>query len=257
MDIIVTHDNYTGAVTAENERYRITIQRDEDAESPREWDDNVGTMVCAHQRYILGDEQAQGTHNYSSWREWFEDNILVPDLDMELEDNPDMYDPDPISSSRRYTESWVFNEERAAEERARRIQEAEENIVYLALFLYDHSGITMYTVDTRALYYQHEAWDSGQVGYIYVHKADALKEWGEEEWRERATNYLNGEVKTYDAYLRGDIIGYTIEGVADDNDGYYDGCWGIYPDEDGHFRPWLDADIPEDAHELLDEMNIR
>ena len=34
----------------------IKIERDGDAESPREWD-NVGTMVCWHSRYNLGDEQ--------------------------------------------------------------------------------------------------------------------------------------------------------------------------------------------------------
>ena len=35
---------------------RIRIVHDNDAESPREWD-NVGTMVCWHNRYRLGDER--------------------------------------------------------------------------------------------------------------------------------------------------------------------------------------------------------
>ena len=34
----------------------LEIHTDESAESPREWD-NLGVMVCAHQRYNLGDIQ--------------------------------------------------------------------------------------------------------------------------------------------------------------------------------------------------------
>ena len=33
----------------------IKLVHDHDAESPREWD-NLGSMVCAHRRYRLGDE---------------------------------------------------------------------------------------------------------------------------------------------------------------------------------------------------------
>lgn len=35
--------------------HRIKIYYDEDGESPREWD-NLGTMVCFHRRYRLGDK---------------------------------------------------------------------------------------------------------------------------------------------------------------------------------------------------------
>jgi hypothetical protein len=36
--------------------FRLRIVRDEDPQDPREWD-NLGTMVCWHRRYDLGDEQ--------------------------------------------------------------------------------------------------------------------------------------------------------------------------------------------------------
>ena len=36
--------------------FRLRIVRDEDPQDPREWD-NLGTMVCWHRRYKLGDEQ--------------------------------------------------------------------------------------------------------------------------------------------------------------------------------------------------------
>jgi len=38
------------------EGYRVTISLDEWADDPRHWD-NLGTMVCWHGRYNLGDEQ--------------------------------------------------------------------------------------------------------------------------------------------------------------------------------------------------------
>jgi hypothetical protein len=40
--------------------YTLRIQSDPEPESPREWD-NIGTMVCWHRRYNLGDEQPKCT----------------------------------------------------------------------------------------------------------------------------------------------------------------------------------------------------
>lgn len=39
-----------------NTQKRIRIEQDDSPESPREWD-NLGTMVCWHGRYELGDDQ--------------------------------------------------------------------------------------------------------------------------------------------------------------------------------------------------------
>jgi hypothetical protein len=47
--------------------YTATIDWDTDAESPREWD-NLGTMICSHRSYTLGDEQAD-TDTYGSWED--------------------------------------------------------------------------------------------------------------------------------------------------------------------------------------------
>lgn len=45
--------------SAENENYRLEILPDDSGESPRQWD-NLGTMVCWHSRYNLGDEHGYG-----------------------------------------------------------------------------------------------------------------------------------------------------------------------------------------------------
>ncbi len=41
-------------------KYLIEILNDEDPENPREWD-NLGTMVCFHRHYNLGDK-----HNFDN-----------------------------------------------------------------------------------------------------------------------------------------------------------------------------------------------
>lgn len=43
----------------------VTIHTDDQPESPREWD-NVGTMICSHPRYALGDEQFN-SDDYDGW----------------------------------------------------------------------------------------------------------------------------------------------------------------------------------------------
>jgi len=48
--------------------YEIEIVEDQDPFSPRE-DDNLGTMVCFHGRYSLGDKHAYKQGDYSSWDE--------------------------------------------------------------------------------------------------------------------------------------------------------------------------------------------
>jgi len=55
----------------------VRIKRDDYPQNPREWD-NLGTMVCGHKRYSLGDEQAQNTELYTSWDEWLEYEVVKP-----------------------------------------------------------------------------------------------------------------------------------------------------------------------------------
>ena len=54
--------------------YTIKIYPDENAESPREWD-NLTKMICFHTRYNLGDEHDYKFHNYTSWKD-MKDHIV-------------------------------------------------------------------------------------------------------------------------------------------------------------------------------------
>jgi len=55
-------------------KYKIEVIQDESPSSPRE-DDNLGTMVCFHGRYDLGDEHNYKSGDYNGWDE-MEKNII-------------------------------------------------------------------------------------------------------------------------------------------------------------------------------------
>ena len=52
----------------ENEKYMLEIFEDLDPTDPREFD-NLGTMVCFHNRYNLGDTTVFKSSDFSSWEE--------------------------------------------------------------------------------------------------------------------------------------------------------------------------------------------
>ena len=54
--------------TIENERYKLEIFDDLDPCNPREFD-NLGTIICFHNRYKLGDETDFKSSDFSSWEE--------------------------------------------------------------------------------------------------------------------------------------------------------------------------------------------
>ena len=55
-------------------KYKIEVIQDDNASDPR-GDDNLGTMVCFHSRYNLGDKHDYNHHNYDGWDD-MEKNII-------------------------------------------------------------------------------------------------------------------------------------------------------------------------------------
>jgi len=108
---------------------------------------------------------------------------------------------------------------------------AKPDIISLPLYLYDHSGITMNTTGFSC------PWDSGQVGYIYVSKADARKEripFG------NIKPILESEVETYNQYLTGEVYGYEILNVVR---ACIDSCCGFFGPPKDHLIPHCKAFI--------------
>lgn len=207
---------------------RLRVEYDNDAESPRsEGDGSYTRMICTHRNYSLGDIQTKGeNHRVQEW----------------------------VLEALRYLYRDVLPKETswqtlAVERAIPRVEEAvnrpftdnelaefclsilSKHFLWLPLYLYDHSGITMNTSGFSC------GWDSGQVGIIVVPKyairhlwhtggVNALTKKEVAVWERR----LKGEVETYDHYLTGACYGGIIETRASEDDEWEeeDSCWGFY-----------------------------
>jgi len=191
---MATREEYRG--------YTITLDYDEDAESSREWD-NLFTMVCWHRRYNLGDEQLD--RNLDPW-----------DYMMSKLDEIEVYKLDEATEE--LLQRYGDNEDITREE----IRDAfDKYFDSEALYLFDHSGISI------SLASFNDPWDSGQVGFLYASKDALREEFGKDYTPERVRELMEGEVDTYDQYLRGDVYCYSISKDGDD----LDSCCGFYGEE--------------------------
>jgi hypothetical protein len=95
------------------------------------------------------------------------------------------------------------------------ITRTEKPIVIKSLYLLDHGGIT---IGTRPFGDRWDRWDSGQIGFVFIRKDDVKNEFSikrcGQNMVERCDVLLDGEVKVYDKYLRGDVYGYDIVKVT-------------------------------------------
>lgn len=199
----------------------IKIHQDEHAQNPRKDYDHIGTMVCWHRRYNLGD--VDGRRHYGDG-----DDFL-------------------LALAAKHTSEELDDMERV-------MAIVQQHYVMLPLGLIDHSGISMY-VGSGPHACDSGGWDSGQVGWIYVSAEKAFKEWNgtsldePTEWqttspqtigwgvrrhelrtckgtfRQRVEDYLRCEVDEYDQYLRGEVYGFVVE---HEDTGEEDSCWGHY-----------------------------
>lgn len=112
-------------------------------------------------------------------------------------------------------------------------EQGDEIAIILPLYLYDHSGITMWTQDGIRRYHQHYAWDGGQVGWIYVLKSDIRAAFNvkriSKKNLEHARQLLISEVQTYDKFLIGDVYGYKVFQEDEETDL---SCWGFFGESD-------------------------
>lgn len=203
----------------------LQIHPDLDPESPREWD-NLGRMLCWHNRYSLGDEQPDADPpDYMS-------RLICDYVNGDFEDDLNDYldflvdykgwnNPQLVEIERDETITDVF----------------EEHFISLPLFLYDHSGISMSCGPFSC------PWDSGQVGFIYITREKARHEcnsgdksfpqirntpMGDREFAsldELAKYYLQSEVEVYDQYLQGDVYGFVL---LDEHGEEEESCWGFF-----------------------------
>lgn len=263
--------NYLYKYFKEEEKIkRILIERDTNPWNPRtEQDGNVGTMMCWHRDYDLGDAEKNAYNNPDDFlqdllrqkvsektilnyvRNGKADGVKIKynrsDYVWELWTTYYLF---PLEGSKDakfqlYSEQseldWLVDDviEALPNEDIWYLLERHANIVALPLCLYDHSGITMSTTSFN------DRWDSGQVGWIYTDKETILSQRykfrnskgnlikiTKRNWKEVAYQDLKKEVQMYDMYLQGDVYGIVIEEYDSDLKEFdeIDSCWGYYDD---------------------------
>jgi len=121
----------------------------------------------------------------------------------------------------------------------------------LPLGLIDHSGISMY-IGGGAHPCDPGGWDSGTIGFGFVSRETALREWGSKRLtkriRKQAETCLRAEVETYNQYLTGDVYGYEIQ---DENGELIDSCWGFYGVECCREEALACVPVPPDWDEII------
>ncbi len=212
--------------------FTLFLVEDDMADNPREAD-NIGTMICFHRRYSIGDK-----HDYDEPRDFLIDKLL--NIYSNKESTYHNIDIDKLETLR-------------IPELVNLLEQSNE-IVLMTLYLYDHSGITM---STNPYYCP---WDSGQVGWIYADRQAIEAAFGEmsTETVNKAKEILKSEVKLYDHYLTGEVYGYRLF----ERDTEIDSCWGFIGDirdVQDQIKDYLPDEcrvIVEDLHYEYDNLNI-
>lgn len=136
------------------------------------------------------------------------------------------------TAHRRYRPEKEFDEhfdfDKVCDERPGNLRESFlKEYIALNLYLYDHSGLTISSGPFSC------PWDSGWFGIVAVSIGKVKKEYGwkvlTQTRRRKIEGYLQGEIDTYDSYLRGEVYGFQITPAGDKSD-VLDSCWGYFGD---------------------------
>lgn len=99
--------------------------------------------------------------------------------------------------------------------------------IFVKVYLYSHSGESVSTSSFG------DPWDSGLFGILAESKESVREESGAKrispKLRKMIVERLTAEVNEFNQWLTGDVYGYTITPLDDDED-VLDSCWGFYGD---------------------------
>lgn len=146
---------------------------------------------------------------------------------------------------RRYS---LPNDDKISMEEAKEIFE-DDAYISRRVYGYDHGGLT---INMQGF---HCPWDSGQLGIIYISKADYLREYPDANFDEaclqKIYEHMLAEVETYDQYLLGDVWGFE----ATYDDGSEDSCWGFYGSDPKTNGMADHLNIPLESFTIIQEDN--
>lgn len=212
--------------TTDGRKLRLVIEQDEFTEDPRSWD-NLGTMLCCHRDYHLGDCNSN------------------EETEQQL-----------AKICRKYGKTDEEIDEMAFAEEVQFILE-QDDVCGLPLWLYDHSGISIST--SRQC-----SWDSSFVGLIFVEKDSYLAQMGLKEdiyWKVRAEKTLESEIEIYNDFLEGNVCqwvlyeptiiirqsmdGKELSRTIDEEGEIADSMGGFYNPTLGYLEEYFDFEIAE------------
>lgn len=253
--------------------YLLKISLDWDAPNPREDYDNMGTMVCWHRRYALGDKHDFGEPD-DFLRELVGKNMECKEV---LKQAKSGGFPDTRLYYHRSEKQWIVESyddyfkqwyrevecaapyEKCREELAEAVLNtldmgslyalAKEQCCILPVYLFDHSGLRISTQDLTK--WPDGRWDAGQVGWIYADRETITKAYGGcgPEEMEKAGKELCGEVELYDKYLTGECYGFQLFQNGEETDS----CWGFLGDFD-EVKEDIKSYLPTECQELLEHL---
>lgn len=158
-------------MTEEYKGYTITIEQDENPENPREWD-NLGNMICFHNRYELGDQHNFHNDDYNSWDEV--EQAIKKAEDVAIIAPLYLYDHSGLRI--KIGSFYGFLPQGHAE--------------------FDSGQVGFIYITKKAI---RENWGTGKKARITKKMLASAQE------------SLEGEVSTYDEYLAGNVYGYIVE----------------------------------------------
>lgn len=139
------------------------------------------------------------------------------------------------------------------------IREENDVAILEPLYLLDHSGITI------SINSFNDHWDSGQIGFIYTTKEElrknfCLKEGEEltEEHMKLAREVLEGEMESYDKYLRGEVYKFTVYKLCKEcgsEKEMIDSCHGFFTVEEAVEEAKTTMKDNSDAKEEIEEVD--
>jgi hypothetical protein len=101
------------------------------------------------------------------------------------------------------------------------------------LYMYDHSGITIKTSPFGC------QWDSGQIGWVFIDEKQLQMLTGDSSGHNETNldEIIEGEVKTYDQYITGEVYRYEVYEVETCDKGHehrnlIDSCGGYYGEDE-------------------------
>lgn len=169
---ITVRNNKTGVLG------RLTMNIDECAESPREWD-NVCKIVSRSGNWDISDKGWTMTHS-----EFVE--YLHGLLDKKCPEIKGLTDAENIADC----------------------ECVKKYILCKPVYMYDHSGQTISLTPFG------DRWDSGIAGFIFCTKEDIKKNCTDvtnKNWLEIAEKVMSSEIDIYDDYIRGAVYCYCLE----------------------------------------------